>query len=207
MVGFPHLCQNLQQDVFLDNCRSINCSSKRGWHQFFIEGSAESPCQLIHLVTRVKSRKKKKKNRCFRGNMPDMNFGNFGCEVVWLWLRINKHWSYHWRSKIAQHTCHNLQLEQSNESNSEWIPSPKMSLLKQQMEFGRASFFPASKRAMDICKSSSKAVLIGWSATVEEVGCGHKMDAYKMEKENRKPKIMKRMSKSEPSTEFRIQWW
>ena len=151
--------------------------------------------------------KSKKKNRCFRGNMPDMNFGNFGCEVVWLWLRINKHWSYHWRSKIAQHTCHNLQLEQSNESNSEWIPSPKMSLLKQQMEFGRASFFPASKRAMDICKSSSKAVLIGWSATVEEVGCGHKMDAYKMEKENRKPKIMKRMSKSEPSTEFRIQWW
>ena len=32
-----------------------------GWHQLFIEGSAESPCQLIHLVTRVKSRKKNTK--------------------------------------------------------------------------------------------------------------------------------------------------
>ena len=102
-------------------------SKAEGWHQLFIEGSPESPRQLVHLL--VKRLKSRWKPRCFPCQTWTM--GAYGREVVWLWSSINKHWSYHCRSMIAQHTCHNVQSEQSNESNSVWIPSTKVSLFRQ----------------------------------------------------------------------------
>ena len=83
MVGFPHLCQNLQQDVFFGQLQI---------YKLFIETRlapvlhrrlcgkpmpADSPGDTCE-------KSKKKHQGVFRGNMPDMNFG---CEVSMDWFK------------------------------------------------------------------------------------------------------------------------